>query len=715
VYRNSFSTGIFVPIDAGQKWGDDLTMGGGAPCQLVAYEVLMAGDTPPATFNAHVELWTNDDRGTPTVDADDSPLAVIPETQRDFNGLPADLTFQRLLAGPFSTLQLPKKVWMVVTTNSASAGPIFGGNADVGFSQDEFRIFNHSSAPNAWSPDLFDFGGFDPTNCPGANCVPAGSFRAIVWCAGAPPTGACCNELNGTCLDGVLSTACEGRWKQDVTCEFNPFVPPCGERACCYPNPINPNAVVCQDLTPEECTASEGSSAPGLFCVDVTCPMPACINRVGECFVQHGTTGCDNAFCCEKVCTADPTCCSTDWDSACVDRARTLCSLDQCTDALPISGAGVFPFDNRTATTDGPVHAACATIDGPDKQVQKDVWYCWTASCTDTVFVRTCGQTTVDTKLAVYDGCACPPTDAALLDCGDDRCGAQSTAVFHAVAGRSYLIRLGNYPRTLPGTGSFTISCGPPNQLACPGTGGCCTAEIPPVRGCVDEACCERVCGCDSFCCDTEWDEGCVAGGYQNNGCGADVLCPVPCGNCPAGTVTFNSPPPGILDAGRPYPPTDATQLLGIQTIQVTAPTGANLLGCWSVCETASNGPANGIAGITDNGGGQFTIQLARPITLGAVTKLTYKGNSPYDIAHYIAHPANLNVDGYANVTDVLALVNALDGSAPLPVGLLSGDVDRSGAVTAADILDLVGLLNGEGAYTIWNNSPKPVPNVNCP
>jgi len=722
VYENDFATGIFVPIETGRKWGDDLTMGAGAPCPLVAYEVLMAGDSPPATFNAHVELWSNNDRGTPTVDADDMPLAVIPGTQRDFNGLAADLTLQRLLVGPFSALQLPKKVWMVVTTNSANAGPIFGGLADIGFSQDGFRIYNHPSAPNAWSADVFAFGGFNGTNCPydpnNPTCNPAGSFRAIVWCAGAPPTGACCNDLNGTCADGVESMACEGRWKQDVTCDSNPFNPPCGTHACCFPNPINPNAVVCQDLTPEDCIASEGSSAPGLFCVDVTCPIVACINRAGSCFGAHGTTGCENAFCCEKVCAADPSCCSTDWDSICVDRARDLCSWDQCADAMPISGAGVFSFDTTTATTDGPIHADCATMGGPEKQIQKDVWHCWTAPCTDTVFVRTCGQTTVNTKLAVYEGCDCPPTDAVLLDCGDDRCGdglPQATAVFHAVAGRSYLIRLGNYPGTAPGTGSFTISCGPPNQPNCGGAGGCCTAEDPTVLGCIDEACCERVCGCDAYCCDAEWDESCATGGFQNNGCGADVLCPALCGNCPAGTVTFNSPPPGILDAARPFPPGDATALLGIDTIQVTAPPGANQLGCWSVCETASNGPANGIADITDNGGGLFTIKLARPITPGAVTKLTYKGNSPYDFVRYFAHPANLNLDGFANVSDVDALVTALKGGTPLPGGLLSGDVNRSGATSGADVLDAVGLLIGEGHYTIWNNTAKPVPNANCP
>jgi hypothetical protein len=737
VYENDFCTGKFSTIDTNTKFGDDLTLGAGAPCQLTAYELLMRGGQrcvsgrceitidpcsvsspcPPAPpFNARVELWTNNDRGTPAVDGDDTPLTVIPGTARDFNGLRADFTIQRLLVGPFTGIQLPPKVWMVVTTSKDYAGPIFGGLADIGFSQDSYAIFNDPSGPNAWT--FWDLGGFNPTGCPlGADCTPAGSFRAIVWCEGAPSPGACCNDVSGTCTDGVLSTACEGRWMQDVTCDSNPFDPPCGAHACCFPNPVNPSSIVCLDLTPEECAGPkyEGSSAPGLFCVDVTCPARACINKPGDCFTGHGTGGCDNAFCCDKVCAADPFCCTSDWDSTCVTRALTLCSSDHCGDALPITGTGTFAFDNTTATTDGPVHAACATIDGPEKQIQKDVWYCWTASCTDTVFVRTCGQTTVDTKLAVYDGCACPPTDAALLDCGDDRCGAaQSTAVFHAVAGRSYLIRLGNYPGLAPGTGSFTISCGPPNQLACPGTGGCCTAELPPVRGCVDEACCERVCGCDSFCCDTRWDEDCAARGYLNNGCGADVLCPALCGACSAGTVTFNSPTPGILDAGRPYPPGDATQLLGIDTIQVTAPAGANLLGCWSVCETASNGPANGIAGITDNGGGQFTIQLARPITTGAVTKITYAGNLLM-FARYIAHPANLNVDGFANTTDVQALVNALNGGTPLPVGLLSGDVDRSGAVTAADILDLVGLLNGEGAYAIWNNTAKPAPNVNCP
>ena len=155
--------------------------------------------------------------------------------------------------------------------------------------------------------------------------------------------------------------------------------------------------------------------------------------------------------------------------------------------------------------------------------------------------------------------------------------------------------------------------------------------------------------------------------------------------------------------------------MLGIDTIHVTAPPGSDVLGCWTLCETASSGVANGIAGITDDGGGQFTIKLGRPITAGAVTKITYAGTGNGTSASYIAHPANLNANSAANSTDVTALVDALNGTPPLPAGLLSGDVDRSGAVTPADILDAVGLLTGEGAYILWNNTGKPAPNASCP
>ncbi len=176
---------------------------------------------------------------------------------------------------------------------------------------------------------------------------------------------------------------------------------------------------------------------------------------------------------------------STTQSSVGVDPAplATIPPNDDCANASAINGEGMFNFDNAMATMDGPDQSACV-----DTQVSclgtldKDVWYCWTASCTGPVEVQTCGQTSVDTRIAVYDGCACPMADDPdLLRCNDDfgACNLQSSVGFAAVAGQQYLIQLGTYPGNLTcsggtfqpapgGTGTFEVSCiAPPcNQPA---------------------------------------------------------------------------------------------------------------------------------------------------------------------------------------------------------------------------------------------------------
>jgi hypothetical protein len=72
----------------------------------------------------------------------------------------------------------------------------------------------------------------------------------------------------------------------------------------------------------------------------------------------------------------------------------------------------------------------------------------------------------------------------------------------------------------------------------CPGTGDCCQANGTP--GCEDVACCELVCACDPFCCDTEWDEACATDGVGGGGCGAEVLCDCGGGAQEAPLTTFS-------------------------------------------------------------------------------------------------------------------------------------------------------------------------------
>jgi hypothetical protein len=125
-------------------------------------------------------------------------------------------------------------------------------------------------------------------------------------------------------------------------------------------------------------------------------------------------------------------------------------SPDNCTDASPIGNVTNMPFDTTSATFDGP--GLCMT--------SPNIWYCYTATCTDDVTVSLCGSS-FDTVLAVYDGCGCYPTQSRLLGCNDDSCGQQSEITFSAVAGNQYLIEIGGFGSTT-GQGVLTISC--PNQ-----------------------------------------------------------------------------------------------------------------------------------------------------------------------------------------------------------------------------------------------------------
>ncbi len=430
---------------------------------------------------------------------------------------------------------------------------------------------------------------------------------------------------------------------------------------------------------------------------------------------------------------------------------------DDCVDAALVNTVGDIFFDNAGATMDGPAHAAC--LAEGQTQLDHDLWYCWTAPCTGDVFVRTCETSDVDTKIAVYDGCACPPTDELLLTCNDDLCGPdlglQSMVVFSATEGDDYMIRSGTFPGAVGGVGRLSITCGPPEHAACPGSESCCQAVDGPA--CADETCCESVCACDPFCCDVVWDESCATTGFLGSGCGASLLCncaavcgdvdagdcceangspacadeaccnevcsidsfccdvewddfcattgsvpgggaEVACGdlclpNCPAAMLDWMDPLDGTVDARWPHDLGDPA-LRGIDTIVVGGPLGADPE-CWTLCETLSKEVANEIASVVENAG-TYTITLSRPITPDAVTTITYTdGMGVATTAEFISHAGNANGDGIANADDVIDLGEAFAGLISLPWGLFSADIDNSGAFTPLDILFIVDVFNG--------------------
>ncbi|MFQ5464005.1 MAG: hypothetical protein ACE5E5_15445, partial [Phycisphaerae bacterium] len=151
--------------------------------------------------------------------------------------------------------------------------------------------------------------------------------------------------------------------------------------------------------------------------------------------------------------------------------------------------------------------------------------------------------------------------------------------------------------------------------FACRGAvGECCTPASN--IGCGNFLCCSAVCDLDPSCCQVEWDTFCAdrARGTCN------VL-------CPDGLLQFLDPPADVVDARQPSAIDDASQRQGIDSVNVFAPGGSGIC-CWSVCETGFEGSPNYITAVTLNDDGTMTLDLARPITPGNVTTLTYTGTS---------------------------------------------------------------------------------------
>jgi hypothetical protein len=148
---------------------------------------------------------------------------------------------------------------------------------------------------------------------------------------------------------------------------------------------------------------------------------------------------------------------------------------DPCTSPTAITGNGPFSW-TLTGATVNPGHNVFCNTD-----IQRDVWFCWTATCDGQVTLSTCGQTTADTVIGMYHGCnGCPPVPDSPICCNDDEptgvCGRQSEVVCNVVCGERYMIRIADKVLGNVSQGTFTITC----TVPCGGGGHDC----PPGQCC---------------------------------------------------------------------------------------------------------------------------------------------------------------------------------------------------------------------------------------
>ncbi|MEM7229752.1 MAG: hypothetical protein AAF432_13155 [Planctomycetota bacterium] len=190
--------------------------------------------------------------------------------------------------------------------------------------------------------------GCDDATCCSSICIFDSFCCDTLWdtiCADAASTdafcvqAACCMD-DGSCMI-TISPDCTnmgGTFQAgDDTCSPNPCPQP---GACCFDNGT------CVDATTATtCTDMGGTyEGNGTNCDDGTasCQNPVCPGS-GDCLERNGTLGCENAACCNLICTLDPFCCNVEWDSKCADEAATFCTLLPCPwDCTPANGDGTF-------------------------------------------------------------------------------------------------------------------------------------------------------------------------------------------------------------------------------------------------------------------------------------------------------------------------------------------------------------------------------------
>jgi hypothetical protein len=384
--------------------------------------------------------------------------------------------------------------------------------------------------------------------------------------------------------------------------------------------------------------------------------------------------------------------------------------------------------------------------------------------------------TDLDTRVAVYEGCGnCPPSEINLISCNDDRCGEvnaafQSLAAFTAVKGQQYTVRAGVFPDKVRGAGMLTIECNPPTHENCPNVGNCRTAQVSP--GCETASCCNLVCACDPFCCETTWDESCATTGSTSApGCGAQILCS-PCGSPSAGDCCTATP--GIAGCSNTACclavcnadsyccenhwdencATDGFNGNG-NGAQVLCPDICGATTCPDVAiewlepaldlnnewfdarqpfPPSDDTMAQGISSVVVAGSVEAAVLDCWTVCdSGVANSITSVTTESFDririeLAHpitpgvatkisylgndssatFVFHPGNVNGGPDADAQDVVTLLDELNGSFD-QLPLEREDLDRSGRLGAGDLLRLIDLLRGGGVYEPgWIGTSKP-------
>ncbi len=163
------------------------------------------------------------------------------------------------------------------------------------------------------------------------------------------------------------------------------------------------------------------------------------------------------------------------------------------------------------------------------------------------------------------------------------------------------------------------------------------------------------------------------------------------------GGIVSSSPGSCLVDAGMPHDPSDETNRFGWRSVELTFAEEVSDL-TPDDFEVSSDGAvaAPAVAAVEQVTLRTVRIELDAAIEVAAWTTISHKTSGTSIRLGFL--PGDVNGDGVSNTSDIFHLTDALKGLGHLrPITSL--DLDRSGAFTPADLLQIIDLFDGVGAF----------------
>jgi hypothetical protein len=206
----------------------------------------------------------------------------------------------------------------------------------------------------------------------------------------------------------------------------------------------------------------------------------------------------------------------------------------------------------------------------------------------------------------------------------------------------------------------------------------------------------------DAHICDDSWIA--VDVEYQTHGPNDTNANGIP-DECEPLMMVSSNPPTGAIDARQPFN-VSGSNPTGWDSVEITLnvdPLGLTAAD-FAVTEEGGDGVAPEIADITFVGPNTIRLSFGEIIETRAWTTITHSDSGTSTRLGYL--PGDVNGSGTTGPSDILALIDALNGARSLPE--YSTDIDRSGSTAPADILREIDLLNGAGAYPVYLDASLP-------